>query len=284
MNVDWIGTIDGQNFLAILDVAIDIETELNISPDRTVIPLWQGVIKFPQLFPGDSIGMRDRYCDMRYKAVAFLQRNGVIKQFQVHQQGHRWYTKIEVELVENDFREAVRLLREEWKRRRGDLQSEDSTVDASEHAMESLLTIFGRFHAVTTELRRRHDDRATLDVTDEYDVQDLLRALLVLFFDDVRREEWTPSYAGKASRCDFLLKTHGIVVEVKKTRSGLTDKEIGDQLIIDIARYRQMPGCKRLVCFVYDPEDRVTNRAGFEGDLTRSGSDFAVDVFVFPRR
>jgi hypothetical protein len=74
------------------------------------------------------------------------------------------------------------------------------------------------------------------------------------------------------------------VVEVKKTRSGLTDKEIGDQLIIDIARYRQMPGCKRLVCFVYDPEDRVTNRAGFEGDLTRSGSDFAVDVFVFPRR
>jgi hypothetical protein len=33
---------------------------------------------------------------------------------------------------------------------------------------------------------------------DEYDVQDLLYALLRIFFDDVRPEEWTPSFAGKS--------------------------------------------------------------------------------------
>lgn len=46
-----------------------------------------------------------------------------------------------------------------------------------------------------------------LFLEDEYDVQDLPHALLLLYFDDVRAEEWTPSYAGKSARMDFLLKT-----------------------------------------------------------------------------
>jgi hypothetical protein len=99
-------------------------------------------------------------------------------------------------------------------------------------------------------LRHRHDNRATLTITDEYDVQDLLHALLRLHFDDVRPEEWTPSYAGGASRMDFLLKEEKIVVEVKMTRAGLTDRQIADQLIIDAARYKSHSDCKKLVCFV----------------------------------
>ena len=53
-----------------------------------------------------------------------------------------------------------------------------------------------RFHLVARQLRKRHDDRSTLDISDEYDVQDLLHSLLCLFFDDIRSEEGTPSYAG----------------------------------------------------------------------------------------
>ncbi len=56
----------------------------------------------------------------------------------------------------------------------------------------------------------------------------LLHALLLLYFDDIRAEAWTPSYAGKSARMDFLLKNEGVVIEVKKTRLGLTDKELGD--------------------------------------------------------
>ncbi|MCZ8227650.1 MAG: hypothetical protein O9249_00855, partial [Burkholderiaceae bacterium] len=53
-----------------------------------------------------------------------------------------------------------------------------------------------RFHAVAVQLRDRYSGRPTLDVNDEYDVQDLMHALLRLHFDDVRPEEWVPSYAG----------------------------------------------------------------------------------------
>ena len=51
-----------------------------------------------------------------------------------------------------------------------------------------------------------------------------------MYFDDIRREEYTPSYAGGSARMDFLLKSHDIVIEVKKTRKELRDKDIGKQL------------------------------------------------------
>jgi hypothetical protein len=140
-----------------------------------------------------------------------------------------------------------------------------------------------RFHTVVRQLRDRREGRSTLDVTDEYDVQDLLHALLRIFFDDVRPEEWTPSYAGKSSRMDFLLPTEKLVVEVKKTRPSLDAKEVGSELIEDIARYRTHPSCKRLICFVYDPEGRIANPRGIEGDLSRNESGFEVKVIIAPR-
>ena len=140
-----------------------------------------------------------------------------------------------------------------------------------------------RFHAVAKQLRARHADRGTLDVNDEYDVQDLLHALLQLHFDDIREEEWTPSYAGASSRMDFLLKDEQLVIEVKMTREGLAKRELGEQLIVDIARYRAHPDCKTLVCFVYDPLGRIANPVGIERDLSGKRDGLVVKVFIAPR-
>lgn len=143
------------------------------------------------------------------------------------------------------------------------------TVVVASNPVERLIRICDRFHAVVRQVRVRHDNRATLVVNDEYDVQDLLHALLHIEFDDIRREEWTPSYAGGCSRMDFLLKTEQVVLEVKKTRKGLDAKKIGEELTIDHAHYQTHPDCKMLVCFVYDPDSRVSNPRGLESDLER---------------
>ena len=71
-------------------------------------------------------------------------------------------------------------------------------------------------------------------------MQDLLHTILKLHFDDVRPEEVTPSYAGSAPRVDFYLPRERIVVEAK-TRANLGQKEVANQLLIDVARYAQMP-------------------------------------------
>ncbi len=81
---------------------------------------------------------------------------------------------------------------------------------------------------------------------------------------------------------DFLLKPEEIVVEVKMTRKGLTDKQVGDQLIVDIARYQEHPSCKTLVCFVYDPDGYIRNPTGLCADLQRNTTGIAVKVIVSP--
>ena len=151
----------------------------------------------------------------------------------------------------------------------------------SNDASVELNRIFERFHRVVKQLRNRYESRTTLDVNDEYDVQDLFHALLKLYFDDIRPEEWTPSYAGKSARMDFLLKNEGIVIEIKKTRQGLADKEVGDQLIVDIDRYKTHPDCKKLICFVYDPEGRIGNSEGITNDLNEQHKGF-VNVVIQP--
>ncbi|MFX0197418.1 MAG: hypothetical protein ACFFCW_14940 [Candidatus Hodarchaeota archaeon] len=133
-----------------------------------------------------------------------------------------------------------------------------------------------KFHNIARQLRSRREGRPTLEIEDEYDVQDLLHALLKLFFDDIRPEQWTPSYAGGTSRMDFLLKKEQIIIEAKKSRNGLGDREIGEQLIKDIERYSSHTDCKTLICFAYDPESRISNPRGIENDLISKKRDLSL--------
>lgn len=153
-------------------------------------------------------------------------------------------------------------------------------------SFQDLSRVFDAFHNITKQLRIRRkekgESRPTLNVKDEYDVQDLLHSLLHLYFEDIRPEEWTPSYAGGAVRMDFLLKNEKIVIEVKRSRDSMTAKDLGEQLIIDIEKYQQHSDCKRLICFIYDPEGYIPNPRGIESDLNRHEENFEVKVFIKP--
>jgi hypothetical protein len=139
--------------------------------------------------------------------------------------------------------------------------------------------ISSRCHAA----KKRHNNRDAFLIEDEYDVQDLLHAILKIEFDDIRPEEWTPSYAGRSARVDFLLKQEDTVIEVKKTREGLETKKVGEELIIDIERYRSHQNCKTLICFVYDPDSRINNPRGLENDLSGVREGLNVKVIISPR-
>jgi hypothetical protein len=148
--------------------------------------------------------------------------------------------------------------------------------------LERIGRICDRFHLVARPLAKRQRARVSVLMADEYDVQDVLHALLKLDFDDVRPEEYVPSYAGKASRMDFLLKNEAIVVEAKFAGKKLSAANVGSQLIDDIARYQTHPGCRTLVCFVYDPEATIDNPRGLEADLSRSEGTLSVMVMIRP--
>jgi len=154
-----------------------------------------------------------------------------------------------------------------------------------EHVRQMLVLerICSRFHLVARQLQVRHNHRDTLQVEDEYDVRDLLYALLTVEHDDIRLVEWTPGYTGGTSCWDFLLKLEQIVITVKKTRDGLGSREVGEQLGVDIQQYQQHPDCRTLVCFIYDPEGRIANPRGIENELSGDKYGLTVRVIIAPK-
>jgi hypothetical protein len=147
-----------------------------------------------------------------------------------------------------------------------------------------ILMLAERFHGVVRQIGQRHDSRPTLAVADEYDVQDLFHALLTIYFDDIRKEEWAPSYAGGASRMDFLLPEIEAVVETKMMRPSLSTKQLGEQLIVDIAKYKSHPACCTLFCVVYDPNGRIENPRGVESDLSTQDHRLVTRVMIVPKQ
>jgi hypothetical protein len=157
-------------------------------------------------------------------------------------------------LVERTLRSA---LEESW-------QLDRSTRDAISLVVE----VCTRFPLLVRELATRYDKREPIAIADEYDVQDLVRALMRLHFDDVRPEENVPSYAGSRTRMDFLLKRESVVVETKMTRANLKQRQVVAELIQDKAHYANHPACKTLVCFVYDPDGLLDNPTALIDDLS----------------
>ena len=144
-------------------------------------------------------------------------------------------------------------------------------------------TIAQRLLLVERQLLVRHSDRPTLKVENEYDVQDLFHSLLRLFFDDIRKEEFSPSYAGSSKRIDFILPEFGLAIELKHSRPTLTHKELGDELTIDIAAYPAHPTVRHLVCLVFDRDGYILNPRGVERDLSGIKEKLLVTVRIIDR-
>src|SRR5262249_9639524 len=116
-----------------------------------------------------------------------------------------------------------------------------------------LETMLSRLPRVIRQLRVRQGEKPPFRVTDERDLEDLLRALLVLHPDDVRPQCRTPRYAA-ATRTDFLLAAEGIVVMAKMVRSDVREAQLAEQLREDAAHYRAQGGCRMVVVYIHDPE------------------------------
>ncbi|HKO30622.1 MAG TPA: hypothetical protein VJU54_05760, partial [Nitrospiraceae bacterium] len=149
--------------------------------------------------------------------------------------------------------------------------------------LERIRNMCWRFHAVTRQLRLRKDYRPTLEVEDDYDLQDLLCALLKVEFDEVGVDEWIPPYTGGAPRKTFLIHRDEIAIVAKKTRPGLTTQELTDQVSADSARYASREKCATLFCFIYDPEGRVGSPKRLETDLTSVSDRYMIEVLVAPK-
>jgi hypothetical protein len=121
-------------------------------------------------------------------------------------------------------------------------------------------------------LRVRHSDRPPFRVSDDRDLEDLVRALLPIHFTDIRPVSRTPLYA-TVTRTDFLLAPEQIALTVKCAGPAAGGTELARQFAEDVGYYESQGTCRTLVCFVYDPErllEHFTPPAIASADVTHS--------------
>ena len=81
--------------------------------------------------------------------------------------------------------------------------------ERAEEPIEVISKLVRRLGAIEAALGQRYESRETLIVADEYDLQDLLRSLLFLHFNDISHEDPAAKLAGSSSRVDLLLRKEG---------------------------------------------------------------------------
>ena len=127
----------------------------------------------------------------------------------------------------------------------------DTQDIASDSVFESanlIIQIMSNWSNMIASFEEHRKDITPIQVTNEYEMQYLLEGVLRLLFDDVRPETYTPNYANKSNRTDFLLPKERILIETKMTREGLNDIKLSEELIIDKEHYRKHPDVDVILC------------------------------------
>ncbi len=153
----------------------------------------------------------------------------------------------------------------------------------AQDAIAGLEEFLRRVPRTIRQLRKRHGDRPPFVVRDEHDLEDLLRAILPLEYDEVRRESRTPSYAS-ATRFDIRLgKEEGSValaLTVKVVDRSLSESALQTQWQEDIAHYARARDCRAVVALVYDPELLLTNPARVEKMMSHYEGELQVGCVI----
>jgi len=146
-------------------------------------------------------------------------------------------------------------------------------------ATELLEPWLRRLPLMVRQLRARHAERPPFLVNDEFDLADLLRALLPLHFDDVRLETRTPRYAS-SSRTDFLIVPETTALLVKRTTPQLRRAELAAQWPEDITYYQAQGKCRTLLGLVYDPEALLIQPRELETAWSQTAGDLTVRCVI----
>jgi len=136
-----------------------------------------------------------------------------------------------------------------------------------------------RLPRVIRELRWRQGEQPPFRVEAARDLEDLLRALLLLYFDDIRHESRTPSY-DPGTRTDFVLLPQRLAITAKLVPLGVKESQIVEQIQIDSAYYQALQNCATLIIFIYDPEALLREAPALERAWSRREDDFEVRCII----
>lgn len=164
-----------------------------------------------------------------------------------------------------------------------ELLFQEMNQEAADVDVSSIVQICKRLRHSAQSLSARKRKKPNFVISDEYDVQDLLHAVLRAYLKQVISEEPFGKVANAASgRADLAIQKLGVLIEVKLARSAADQRRILDDFGKDLNLYAKWPHLKHLICFIYNSHLLADAEAFEELDGTReiSGRRFRVKIVL----
>jgi len=173
-NLDWV------NLLKVLDVVLDINQQLQIAKGKTVfIPSLPQMVRFPLLFPSDSIGTRKIYQQYRMEGSRYLKKIGVALEVKYVNKDMFSYGEIQIEVNLLKFEDFNKRILEEYKTRnksskttgkpkatplKATKTTESKVVWPNDFRWEGEKFVFGKYGSISfTSKDRKHILRTLTD-------------------------------------------------------------------------------------------------------------------------
>jgi hypothetical protein len=113
-----LANLDYINLLRIYDIVLDINEQIQLTNKASVsIHLLPPLVRFSALFPSDTIGMRDKYCENRRNSLKYLKEKGIIDGFDPNSNLHRRDTVVIIFLKLSKFNEFYKKIKSEYIKR-----------------------------------------------------------------------------------------------------------------------------------------------------------------------
>lgn len=152
-------------------------------------------------------------------------------------------------------------------------------------ALDVLMRVIDQFPTAVHVLQHRQRSRPPYLINDEYDAQDLFRALALAALPDLVPEDPASKVADKGSRLDFTSRSARLGVELKFLRGHADLERVRQEVLVDESTYQMHPYIEAVVVLVHDPHGVVPpgQRVSFEADLSQSVSVAGRSVRYFTR-
>jgi hypothetical protein len=169
-----------------------------------------------------------------------------------------------------------------------DLHSERMRTSVRTEMIERVLGRFDLAAQAVGKRKRAGKETACYDCADEYDVQDLLFAMLKPIIRDLEREDLTRKVSGDSGRTDLSSQEYGLIIEVKRIRDEKHADRVAAECRERVMRYGEADGLRDLFFFVYDPARLIGDRDNFVkglhvGVVRYRDREFRVQCIVAPR-
>jgi hypothetical protein len=138
-------------------------------------------------------------------------------------------------------------------------------------------------YAARILLNRQRKGKISYNIEDEYDVQDLLHAILRAYLKYSVQEDPLPKVSGtRASRADISIEELGILIEIKYVRSPDDQKTIFDDFSMDVLLYTSWSHLKTLLYVIYNSGDLRDPEAleKLSGPRVDNGKEFDVRIVL----